>query len=500
MGQAQPNPLLRFLRRLTGAEAPLDSDAELLRRFAQEADRSAFELLLWRHGPMVLRTCRTILHDAHDAEDAFQATFLTLARKAATISRREALAAWLHRVARRVAVKLARRGQRRSDQEQQGLDLAALGEAPDSDPVAAGELRRLLHEEVERLPAKYRAPVVLCYLEGRTNEEAAAQLGWPRGTVSGRLARARDLLRRRLQQSGLPVSGGLALTLFTGEASAAVPDALISSTLQAAVASVSGEPLTSLVSARVLSLTEGASTVMSLLTSKMVFGLLLGLTTAGALVYSTAAPAGDVGKEVAPGAPAARARVVRVPSSQNGILIAVGTEVKKENETGKGRLPLLKVQVGKEVRLYQRLREGDKVKEGQMLAQLDDQLARTDLEITQAKLAAAEAGYQAARATAKEAEKRLDRMNQIKRQAPQAISTEEYEATVLTRDRYRAEESSKQEAVRAARLDMQRAQLILAMYTIRSPVSGVVQRIHRQRGEGVRSLETLFEIRVAEED
>ncbi|HYT95281.1 MAG TPA: sigma-70 family RNA polymerase sigma factor, partial [Gemmataceae bacterium] len=198
--RSTPNPLLRFLRRLAGAgEATLTGDAELLRRFVATRDRSAFELLLWRHGPMVLQVCRSVLHDAHDADDAFQAAFLVLARKAGSIGRREALGAWLYRVAYRIAVKLHQQRRRRTRCEQQGLDLPAVGEeTPACDPAVADEIKRLLHAEVERLPAKYRAPVVLCYLEGRTNEEAAAQLGWSKGTVSGRLARARDLLRRRL--------------------------------------------------------------------------------------------------------------------------------------------------------------------------------------------------------------------------------------------------------------------------------------------------------------
>jgi RNA polymerase sigma factor (sigma-70 family) len=492
MAQTRQDTLLRFLRRLGGSETPLVPDAELLRRFAREADRSAFELLLWRHGPMVLNACRTVLHDAHDAEDAFQAAFLTLARKAGSIGRGEALAAWLYRVARRLAVKLSRQGKRRSARECRGLDLSALEEGARPDPVAADEVRQLLHAEVERLPARYRAPVVLCYLEGRTNEEAAAQLGWSKGTVSGRLARARDLLRRRLQRVGLPVSGGLALTLLTGEARACVPDTLVSSTLHAALTSAAGAPLTGVVSPCVLSLTEGASTVMTLLNFKLMLGVLLGLTTAGAIAYSTATPGDDKGKKGAePGA--AAARVVRVPSPQEGILLAVGTRV-DEGERGK----VFKVKVGDTVRTYQRLREGDKVTEGQMLAQLDDRLARNELDFKRARKLAAEAEYQAARATADEAQQRLDRLKQLLARA--AVAQAEYDAAVLTRDRYRQEEGAKKEATRAAQLEVERAQTILEMHTIRSPVNGVIQRIHRHRGEAVQRLETLFEIRVAEGD
>src|SRR6266542_572340 len=281
--RSTPNPLLRFLRRLAGAgEATLTGDAELLRRFVATRDRSAFELLLWRHGPMVLQVCRSVLHDAHDADDAFQAAFLVLARKAGSIGRREALGALLYRVAYRIAVKLHPQRRRRTRCEQQGLDLPAVGEeTPACDPAVADEIKRLLHAEVERLPAKYRAPVVLCYLEGRTNEEAAAQLGWSKGTVSGRLARARDLLRRRLERYGLP-SAGLALTLLTGEA-AALPGSLVSPTLHAAALAWSGGSLAGAVSPAVLSLTQGALPVMTSIKLKLVVGLLLGLSAAAAV-------------------------------------------------------------------------------------------------------------------------------------------------------------------------------------------------------------------------
>jgi RNA polymerase sigma factor (sigma-70 family) len=498
MAEVQPNPLLRFLRKFAGGDAPLVPDAELLRRFARDADRSAFELLLWRHGPMVLRVCRAVLRDGHAAEDAFQAAFLVLARKAGSIGRHEALGAWLYRVAHRIAVKLHRQGKRRDEHERQGLDLSALpSEGPPQDPLAEGERRRLLHAEVERLPDKYRAPVVLCYLEGRTNEEAAAQLGWTKGTVSGRLARARDLLRRRLERSGLPVAGGLAVTLLAGEATAAVPDALITPTLQAAVASAAGSPVTGLVSSQVVSLAEGVSIAMNMLKVKLVLGL-LGLTVAGAVAYamSGAPAAGDGDKKAeAPGAPAAKAKLVRLPSPQDGILLAIGTEAKggKPGQT-------FKVRVGNGVREYRPLRVGDKVQEGQMLAQLDDRLADNDLAIAKAKQDFAEADYKAAAAMAREAQARLDRLDNLKLRDPRVVSAEEYSAAVLTRDKHKFEALSKREQVKLAILELERPRLILETYTIRSPVNGVIRAIHKHRGESVRRLETVFEIEITEQD
>jgi RNA polymerase sigma factor (sigma-70 family) len=500
MTRAQHNPLLHFLRKLAGGDAPLVPDADLLRRFARDADRSAFELLLWRHGPMVLRTCQAALQDAHDAEDAFQAAFLVLARKAGSIGRREALGAWLYRVAHRIAVKLHRQARRRAGPERQGLDLDALAvEAARPDAAAEGELRRLVHAEVERLPEKYRAPVVLCYLEGRTNEEAAAQLGWPRGTVSGRLARARDLLRRRLERCGLPVSAGAALTLLAGDAAAAVPPALVAPTVNAAVTAASGGPLTGLVSPQVLSLTEGAMTAMTAVKLKLVLGLLLGLTAAGAVAYPTANTGGGDGGNKEGAAAAPLMRVVRVPSPQDGILLAVGTEVKKGDAAAAAK-GLLRVEVGKEVRLYRRLREGDRVERGQVLAQLDDRLARLEVAIKKARVSAAKVEYPAALAMAREAQARLDRLDQLKNQNRNLVSAEEYTAAVLTRDKHEQEKVSKGEQVKLSEIELKQAQILLEMYTIRSPVRGVLSRIHKYRGEAVRGLETVFEVQAPDRD
>ncbi|MCI0461681.1 MAG: sigma-70 family RNA polymerase sigma factor [Gemmataceae bacterium] len=517
MGQATSNPLLHLLRRAAAAgAAPLVADSELLQRFLQTEDRSAFELLLWRHGPMVLRVCQGVARDAHDAEDAFQATFLTLARKAGSIDRGEALGAWLYRVAYRVALKAYREGRRRAAQQRQGLDLSELPDDSPSDPLAQAELERLLHAEVERLPAKYQAPVVLCYLEGRTNEEAAAQLGWTKGTVSGRLARARELLRRRLERCGLP-SAGLALTLLTCEA-AALPGTLVYSTLHAAALAASGGALAGAVSPAVLSLTQGAIPVMVSIKLKLVLALLC-LGAGAGIAYSLVHPseqgtADPVAAPVAPqlvrarAAPAAVApvvrpeeqgnqdkpppvkpKVVRLPSPTDGILLAIGTEVKQADKAEQG---VYEVRSGDEVRWFRRLAEGDLVQEGQVLAQLDDRLPRKEVEINRARLVAAEAEYAAAVTLKTQAQARLDRIAQLK---GKVISEEEYEAAVATRDKYRQEEISRKQAIAVARIEVEKASTVLAMHTIRSPVRGRVHAILRQRGEAVRRLETVFEIR-----
>jgi RNA polymerase sigma factor (sigma-70 family) len=173
------------------------TDTELLKRFAQRHEEAAFAALLRRHGPMVLSVCRRVLHNSHDAEDAFQATFLVMIEKAAQLRKPELLANWLYGVAYRTALHARQRAARRSEREREAVAMS-------SDPVShseteSRELRHVLDEELQRLPDKYRAPLVLCYLEGKTNEEAARLLGWPSGSMSYRLARGRELLRERLQ-------------------------------------------------------------------------------------------------------------------------------------------------------------------------------------------------------------------------------------------------------------------------------------------------------------
>jgi RNA polymerase sigma-70 factor (ECF subfamily) len=187
------------------------SDATLLERFVTCREEAAFAALVKRHGPRVLGACRRNLRNEHDAEDAFQATFLLLARRAAEIRWRESVAGWLcaaaHRVSMNARGDLLRRYRRELPLATSGVGAADHGSAlyeddhPDADPlsrIARRELRPMLDDALDRLPEKYRAPVVLCYLEGLTNEEAARALGWPAGSMSRRLERARGLLRRRL--------------------------------------------------------------------------------------------------------------------------------------------------------------------------------------------------------------------------------------------------------------------------------------------------------------
>jgi RNA polymerase sigma factor (sigma-70 family) len=186
-------------------------DESLLERFLRGESlesQDAFRVLVERHGPAVLATCRQVLVEAHDAEDALQATFLALARKGASITDRNALAAWLREVALRTAVRSRARASRQQAIERKAAARGlALDEPDDQDRILSlNELRPILHAEVVRLPDKYRIPVILSYLEGRTNQEVAEFLNWPVGTVKGRLSRARQLLRSRLTRRGVALT------------------------------------------------------------------------------------------------------------------------------------------------------------------------------------------------------------------------------------------------------------------------------------------------------
>src|SRR5688572_16826675 len=194
------DPLRRLLARRAGSSL---TDTQLVANFVARRDEASFEVLVWRHGAMVLDLCKRVLRDAHEAEDAFQATFLVLARKAAAVGRGEAVGCWLYKVAYRIALRLRARAAKR----------AAPGAPEDAPPAPEAraeadwaDLRPVLDEEIARLPEKYRAPFVLCYLDGLTNEQAAEQLGCPKGTVLSRLSRGRERLRERLTRRGVTVS------------------------------------------------------------------------------------------------------------------------------------------------------------------------------------------------------------------------------------------------------------------------------------------------------
>ena len=256
MTRVSLQPLIRRLLRTVGGDGDL-SDRQLLERFVNLKDEAAFETIVWRYGRMILGTCRRILHDHHDAEDAFQATFLVLFHKAASINRRDSLSSWLFKVAYRVALKARDRLGPRPGQAE--LVEPAAPEA--SCDLVWRDMRPILDEQLNRLPEKYRAPLVLHYLEGKTVEQVARQLGWPQGTVTGRLDRAKQQLRKRLVYQGITLSAtAMAAALTHGTASAQATAGLVASTLRATTLCAAGKA--EIVSASITTLTQGVLRAM----------------------------------------------------------------------------------------------------------------------------------------------------------------------------------------------------------------------------------------------
>jgi RNA polymerase sigma factor (sigma-70 family) len=292
MPGGQLTSVLAHLRRIMGGvELPPRSDAELLGHFLDRQDADAFTQLVRRHGRLVWNVCVRQLHQEQDAEDAFQATFLILARKARSIRKQPSLASWLHGVAYRTAGRIRQRRQQERERAMQhanppyppfvrgggnGAFASGGGNGAPDDNASWHELRPILDEEVNQLPEKYRTPVVLCYFEGKTNDEAARALGWPKGTVAGRLARARDLLRARLSRRGLAFSSAcLASVITANAATAAVPELFLSTIPPAALAFAAGNAAATTSAA---ALAEGVMHAMFITKLRVAVAACLGLT------------------------------------------------------------------------------------------------------------------------------------------------------------------------------------------------------------------------------
>jgi RNA polymerase sigma factor (sigma-70 family) len=281
MAASSLHPLLQYLRRLSGGkagEAALD-DAQLLARFLTNHDESSFTTLVQRYGAMVWGLCVRLLGQTPEAEDAFQATFLVLVRKAASLRSPESLGPWLYGVAYRTALKL--RGQRARRAARETLLPEQIAEER-AEPIWS-DLRPILDEEINRLPTKYRLPVLLCYLQGLSSEEAAQRLGCAKGTVFSRLSRARDLLRRRLVRRGVEVSAGaLAAVLTENAALRAAPSlALREITIRTSLLLAAGTVGQTL-SAPLAALVEGVVRSMFLSKVKFVAIAVLAVGIAGA--------------------------------------------------------------------------------------------------------------------------------------------------------------------------------------------------------------------------
>lgn len=278
MAAIRIHALVEHLSRSGGAAADL-TDAQLLDRYAHHQDQAAFEVLVWRHGTMVLNTCQRLLRDTHEAQDAFQATFLILARKAASIGKSGTVGAWLYQVAYRVALRAKARVRR-----QRGLppDVDQRLPALDGDPSEAAtwqELRPILDEEVHRLPAKYRTPFVLHYLQGKTCEVVGRMIGSSKGTVSLRLSKARQLLQKQLARRGIALSTGLLAMLEVNAVTAAVTAGLVQVTVQEARKFAMEKMTVGVASGDVAALAEGTLNTMT--TSKWKFAAVVLLVAIG---------------------------------------------------------------------------------------------------------------------------------------------------------------------------------------------------------------------------
>jgi RNA polymerase sigma factor (sigma-70 family) len=325
MATAQLGTLLRHIKGLADGRAGRHrTDRQLLDDFASGRDEGAFASLVERHGATVLRVCRRVLGHEHDAEDAFQATFLVLARNARSIRKRESLSSWLYGVAYRTAMRAKRSAARRRNHEARLRDRKPPAAAsPTWDDVQA-----VLEEEIQRLPESFRSAFVLCVIDGKTVSAAAAELAVKESTLSWRLARARQRLRQRLARRGIELSGVLAaLSLVHGTGQAAVPAALSSATVRFGLLVAAGEPAAAGIPSHIAALAAGVTRAMFLTKGKIATAVLLVVClVAGAGLWVRQAPAvavAPVGSPKAePTSPKARPKVERERIEVSGRVLA----------------------------------------------------------------------------------------------------------------------------------------------------------------------------------
>ncbi|HTU91764.1 MAG TPA: efflux RND transporter periplasmic adaptor subunit [Gemmataceae bacterium] len=400
--------VVRYLQQLTGsARASGASDAELLERYVRHRDEAAFELLLWRHGTLVFNVCRRILPCQQDAEDAFQATFLAFVRKAGSISRRGSVAGWLYKVAYRVALEAGERARKIAVVEKSGGERLAVVSV--ADPLWS-DVRPILDDEVNRLPERLRRPIVLCYLEGKSNAEAAEELGCRLGTLYSRLARGREMLRRRLLRRGVTLSvAGLTAALTTGAAEAAPAIHLMRTTVQAAL-SFAESSAAAAISPRVAALAEGVLRTM-FVTKLKIAAVMLSVATvlaAGGVLshgLTAASPPEAKAKEPPPKAKDddkkdAKPIPVKVVKPKKGGETLTSTWSAEVVAAQQQQLGALVSGTVKEVLVD----IGDHVKKGQTLIVLDAPLLATAVEEAQASLEIAQAQVVEAKAVLDEEE------------------------------------------------------------------------------------------------
>lgn len=285
MRRMQLPSVLRQIQQVVSDQAGALPDGELLQRFVDLRDGAAFEAIVWRHGPMVLSVCRRLLQNVHDAEDAFQATFLVLARRAASIARRPSLVAWLYKVAHRIALRARARSRKFATA---GFPVTDVPAPANPDESVWRELRPLLDEAIQRLPERYRIPIIVCCLEGNTYRAAAELIGCPVSTLSTRLMRARQMLRRELSRRGVTLPAAvLAAALAESTLSAAPSVALVEASVNAAASLAAGHGAAAgMIPESVASLADDAKTIAVGAKGRAAILLLLAIgTIAGGVAY-----------------------------------------------------------------------------------------------------------------------------------------------------------------------------------------------------------------------
>jgi HlyD family secretion protein len=529
--------LIRSIGQLGEAAGAAVSDAALLRRFVRSSDQAAFELLVWRHGPMILSVCRRLLADAHDAEDAFQTTFLVLVRKAGAVRRSEALAGWLHQVAYRVCLRIGTARAKRAAREQPGVEAIAAPDCADNDVTA------VLDDEINRLPDRQRVAFILCCLEGKTGEEAAHLLGCPPGTVSSRITRARERLRIRLRRRGIAVPAGIALGVAADSAAAALPPALLTTTVTAAAHFAVG----GFVSPQTLSHVEGVLRAMFVTKLKNAACLvaMLGALFAGGIVASQALLAQQQGPldphdppQAAPKAGKERVGpiVVTVVKPQQGPLprisrlacsVLPSVQVDVYAAVG-GVLKGVDVDLGSQVKKGQLLAEiesphlalevelaDNAVQQVQNLVAQDDanvETAQAEVERAKNLVRAAVSDERSMKAAADEAASRYER--ELRLSMSGGIGAPELSASLAAKEKFRFDWMSKEagvaiaksdilvmegkraqmEAARrvtrgklsAAQIGVAKARVTLSLTKITSPIDGIITKRNRNAGDLVR--------------
>lgn len=448
---------------------------------------------------MVWGVCLRHLGNYHDAEDAFQATFLVFLRKAASLSSRELLANWLYGVSYRTARKARSLAVKRRTNE---IQLLGAPEPVTAAQILSDDLQPILDRELSALAEKYRAPIVLCDLEGKTRKEAAEQLGVPEGTVAGRLARARALLAKRLARHGIGVTSGMLAALVVEPARAAVvPTSALVSTIKAMtlLASCKATPAAG-ISPQVASLTKGVLKAMlfdklRMLATMFVLAVLIGVS-AGLVAFTHAG--GEVGEPKNEREPAKQGKevTVKMPSQRDSVLVFIGTEIKEGENVPPERL--ITVKVGGEPKKFRRLRTGDRVESGQLLAQLDDRLAQDDLTIKESKVRACKADVGVAESAVAEATSRHERGKQLF--ADKKMSEEELRERRFAAEKFRFDLAGRKEAVIQAEIELRQAKTLLELYQVRSLTAGIIMAIHKRPGEAVRTFETVVELQITERD